>query len=385
MTPRPRKHALPDNLTYDQPSGRFRYRNPETGARTWFGRDRNVAIERARQANEAMRAIRAQRDTAAGLPPTVARVIDLYAVNVIPRKPWDDGTRKNHQFALQLYRREFGGRLFGTVDRVFLADWLERRCTTADAYNKHRARLIDLWRYAIARRWVDFNEAEATMARSGSRKLAANRKVRQRLTTAAYWAIHDHPDTPPWLRIAMEASLVTLQARAEVCGFKRSDTRDGWLYVIRDKVAGDSDMAFIRIQLTPQIEDIWRRAWADDIPSPYLVHYRPASMRPQHQANKPHWTAITPGYLTRAFKAARDATGLFEHLEPRQRPTFHEIRSLGARAYRAMGYPEAYISALMTHTDTKTTEIYLRNPEALRPEHYRQVAAELTLAAVPEL
>jgi integrase len=188
-----------------------------------------------------------------------------------------------------------------------------------------------------------------------------------------------HAAAPGWLQIAMETSLVTLQARAEICRMRREDKRGGYLYVIRDKTAGHTDLAFLRIQVTETLEELFARAWADDIASPYLIHYRPASMRPQHLQNKPHWSAVSPGYLTRRFHALREATGLFAALAPRQRPTFHEIRSLGARTYLAQGYPRDYVRALMAHTDEHTTRIYLENPDQLTDASFRVVRAEMTL------
>jgi hypothetical protein len=205
MTPK-RIHHLPPNLTLDQPSGRYRFRNPVSGARTWFGRDRATAIERAKQANQALALIKIQRDLQAGMPLTVGALIDLYVENIADTKPWDDGTRHNHLFALRLYQRAFGERALAGVDRVFLGDWLSARCPSADAYNKHRARLIDLWRYAISRKWCHLNEAACTLPRSTSRKLPANRKLRKHLSLEQFWAFRTPPRPagckspwkPPW-------------------------------------------------------------------------------------------------------------------------------------------------------------------------------------------
>jgi integrase len=166
---------------------------------------------------------------------------------------------------------------------------------------------------------------------------------------------------------------------------KRLDRKENWLHVIRDKTAADTDMAFIRIEMTDQLKEIWQRAWEDGIPCPFLVHYRPKSQRPQHMQNKLHPFAVTPDYLTKTFKAIRDETGIYNHLAPRQRPTFHEIRSLSARIYRELGYADEYIRSLMTHTDKKTTEIYLQNPEHLDYRNFRPVKAEMKLKDLPRI
>ncbi len=59
--------------------------------------------------------------------------------------------------------------------------------------------------------------------------------------------------------------------------------------------------------------------------------------------------------------------------------------SLGARVYRKLGYQDEYIRALMTHTDQKTTEIYLQNPEGLNERHFRPVRAEMVLSQLPKI
>lgn len=367
--------GLPENLTVE--GGRYRYRNPETGKRTSLGVDRKKAIEAATKVNRVLAARRQARLAAEGGAMTISAVIDGFMENVVPRKPWSPGTRANWTFRLAVLKREIGKRAIATTDRVFLADWLDARGTTGDVHNKWRTVLIDLWRYAIARKWVDFNEAEATMARSTSKILPENHRKRQRLELAQFWDIHDHPDAPAFLRIAMEQSLITLQARNELCNMRRDDYRDGWLYVIRKKVAGESEAGFIRIRLTPQLEDIRARSMADGVPSPYLVHYRPASRRRKHVDAKPHWTCVTPEYLSKAFAEIRDKTAVGA-LSAEQRPTFHEIRSLGARLYRAAGYSEEYIQALMAHADIKTTDIYLEGRQ-LADDDYFKVEAGMTL------
>ena len=363
--------GLPPNLTIE--GDRYRYRNPETGERPWLGTDKAKAIEIAEKANLVLQV----RRQAKGTPVLMGYGIDMYIENVVPHKPWDTDTRKNAIYRLRALQADMRKRPVVTTDRVFLAEWLDRKATSGDTFNKWRALLVELWRYWIERKWVDYNEAEAVMKRSTSKKLAENRKTRRRLDIDQFWAIHDHDACEHWLKIAMEQSLVTLQARKEICGMQLGDYRDGWLYVIRDKVAAESEMAFIRIGVTPQIEDIRRRSM-DGIASPFLVHRRSKSLKTTERQQKAHWSAVRPEYLSKAFKAARDATALFEGMAPRARPSFHEIRSLGARLYRAAGYEERYLQALMTHANKRTTEIYLSGGH-LTDDHFHRVKADLTL------
>jgi hypothetical protein len=72
-----------------------------------------------------------------------------------------------------------------------------------------------------------------------------------------------------------------------------------------------------------------------------------------------HWAYVRPEYLTNAFYDAREASGHYAHLGPEERPTFHEIRGLGARLYRDKGVAATEIQLTLTHADEKTTAIYL--------------------------
>ena len=374
--------GLPDNLHFDSFHQRYRYTNPETGERTWLSGDRTKSCELARKANTLLAARRAIQTAPGGK--TLEYGIDMYIENVVPHKAWDDGTRKNALFRLNAIKREIGHRYIVTIDRIFLKTWIDARSNNGDVFNKWRDRLVDLWEYFIELLWVDYNEPAAIMKRSTSKKLKENRRIRHRLELDGFWAIHDHETGPAFLQIAMELSILLLQARKEVCDIKTSDFRDGWLYIIRDKVAADSDMAFIRIQVNAQLKDIRRRAFEDDIATEYLVHRHPTRQKATDRAVKPHWAAINPAYLTRAFKTVRDATGLWDDLAPRERPSLHEIVSLGVRTYRKAGYPKDYIQALKTHSNAKTTDIYLQGEE-LTDDHYRPVEAGLTLAELRQL
>jgi enterobacteria phage integrase len=251
-------------------------------------------------------------------------------------------------------------------------------CTSADAFNKWRYALVLLWRYGLSRNLAKSNDPEKIEQRSTSKKLEANLKTRQQLDTQGFWTIHEQ--APAWLQLAMEQSLVTLQARLEVCNMRHTDYRDGHLFVIRDKVSGDSDMAFIKIAVTPQLDELRRRSLRTGIASPFLIHRAPDRRRREWIDGKPHWTYVVPDYLSKAFADARDAVERFKEMAPGVRPTFHEIRGLGARLYRSQGMHEDAIQALMTHAHQRTTQIYLdRGKEALTDADYHAVAAPMVL------
>ena len=90
---------------------------------------------------------------------------------------------------------------------------------------------------------------------------------------------------------------------------------------------------------------------------------------------------MLPNYLTNAFAEAREKSGYYAHLSAEEKPSFHEVRGLGARLYEERGIGKEAIAALMSHVDKKTTEIYLQGGvKALRDTDYRPVEAPLTLS-----
>lgn len=374
---RPKKNDYPPYMTLDRQRNRFVVTNPLTGKKKRF-EDEREARETAALLAEYVEKERQSRLLDDGRPKIVG-LVDSWERDKLQFMPWDEGTRRNVLAKMRRIRKELGSRTVAHTDRLFLEEWLSGFCKTGDQFNKWRYALILLWRYAVAKKYAEACEPELIEKRSTSKKLAMNRKVRRQLDVAGFWAIHEHAE--PWLQIAMEQSLVTLQARAEICNMQHQHYRRGYLFVIRDKVSGDSDMAFIKIKVTDELEDIRRRSLSDRVVSPFLVHRAPERRRRQWTEGKPHWTYVNPEYLSKAFAEARDKVERYAELPPRERPTFHEIRGLGARLYRKLGVPEAAIQALMTHANKRTTAIYLdRGAEALSDDDYITVSATLRLA-----
>lgn len=385
-------NSLPPFLTPDYDRGGFVLRNPLNGKRKRFGPDeRDAAIDMAKRLGEYVENERKQQMLDSGRP-TIAGLVRRWIDYKLELMPWDDGTKAARLAKMRRIERELGDKIIERVDCMFLEEWLGF-CRTADQFNDWRFVFVLLWRFAVSKKLAATNEPEKIEVRSTSKKIEANRKQRLGLDVDGFAAIH--AGAPQYLQIAMELSLVTLQARLEVCNMQHSHFRGGHLYVIRDKVSGDSDMAFIKIVLTDELLELQARARstvetpkrakreAMPVLSPYLVHRHPEHKRRQWLDNKPHWTYVEPEYLSKAFAAARDSIERFAQMQPAQRPSFHEIRGLGARLYEDAGMPQASITALMTHADKRTTEIYLDGgAKALSDADYRTVTAPMRVADV---
>jgi enterobacteria phage integrase len=382
---RPKDNDYPMYMWPDGDRGGFIVENPLTGRRKRFPREREKqARETAQLLAEYIENRRRRALLEAGRP-KLNDVIERWKKEAMVLQPWDESTRQTALQRLARIQRELGtdelgeARLIEDIDCVRIGQWLDATAERADPYNKWRAILVHVWTFAVAKGLAASNEAAKVPQRSTSRKIASNRKRRRQLDAQGF--IDIHAQAGELLRVAMEFSLVTTLSRHEICGLRHEDFRGGYLYVIREKTSGDSDMAFIRIRVTAEMESLRARALKlDAVASPYLIHRRPARMQRRWTAGKPHWTYVNPRYLTELFAAARDAVPRFAALPERERPTFHEIRGLAARLARQRGMAKEDIKALMTHTDKRTTEIYLeRGRDGLTDENFVSVAAPFSV------
>lgn len=378
---RPKNNDLPTYMWPDGDRGGWVVVNPLTGKKKRFPAERETeARDTAQLLNEYLEK-RRQRELLDAGRPKLNEIIDRVIKEVVPLQPWSESTRTTAIQRLNRIKRELGKHdsLIEDINVVAIGEWLDKTAPRADPYNKWRDILVLLWGFAVAKGLTPSNEAEKIQPRSTSRKIESNRKRRQPLDIEGFRDIHAQAD--PLLQLAMEISLVTLLANNEVRNIQHTDFRDGWLYVIRDKTSGDSDMAFIRIRVTSEIESFKARAVKlDNIASPYLIHRRPDRMQRRWIEDKPHWTWVTGKYLTRLFDEARDKVSRFKALPTRERPVYHEIRGLGSRLAKDRGMKKDDIRALMAHGDEKTTEIYLEGGrEALTDENFVRVSAPFSV------
>ena len=102
------------------------------------------------------------------------------------------------------------------------------------------------------------------------------------------------------------------------------------------------------------------------------------SYREQIEA-KESWSAITPDYLSKEFRKARDAAGAYNDIKnPMARPTIHELRALGAWLYEQQGFAREYVQALMGHASEDMTAYYQAGHER-KGTVYQRVQAGLKL------
>ncbi len=213
-------------------------------------------------------------------------------------------------------------------------------------WNKYRSMCSVIWSYMVQDDWVGNNPWDVVRSKK-------ERVTRMRLTAETYskiWkAAGDLPEVGAAIQNAMDLALHTLQRRADVASLTRSQVKDGSIYVVQ----GKTGMA-LRIQMGPTLEAVVKRCKSDNVACPYLVHQSKDARK--HRIAK----RLSPSSISRGFTKARDKTKLFDDLKPGQTPpSFHEIRSLGAKLYEDAGVPQNEIQGLLGHTSAKQTGVYL--------------------------
>lgn len=362
---RPRKsgrQGWPPNLYRDRKHGvtYYRFRNPITGHSTSLGQDQEEAVRATRLLNarveESRATAKAEKIAHRALGPqdtTLAVYLDRFANEILPSKrsrkgkPLSASTLKEYNRMLEVIRTELGAYSIRKIDRQRVASFLNAKPATAS--NRYRALLSLVFKHAIADGLCDDSPVTATLPQTEVVE-------RERLTLEIFLAIKEA--APHWFRNALDLAIQTLQRREDLVEMRFEDIRDGFLYVRQKKTAGRTDAGNVRIRLGAQLRPVIERC-RDDIASPFIVHRRPQKMRMDYQNQKEHWTKVSKEMLTREFQRLRDQTGLVDHLAPKQRPSFHEVRALGADQYRVAGWPEESIQRLLGHSSKRMTELYL--------------------------
>lgn len=371
MAPRSRKSTgLEPNLYATDRRGKtyFRYKHPLNG--TWHGMGDNKT-----KANSAARILNARLLTGGhgyvekvlGIADkTMAHLVERYRTERVPELNSAAGTLATLAYRLSRVEKDLGPRLIISITTQDCAEWLDNSFDR-NAYVKHRGTLVKLFQFAQTKGYRQDNPAQPTYAHK------QKDKTRQRMTLEQYRALYDF--APHHMKIAMELGLVLLQGRAEVISMKYTDVRDGGLFVVRQK-SEKHEHSHLRIELTDQIRDIIQRSRNDNIISPYIVHYRPKRIK--EAEGRTHWSQYTPREFNKQFKKMRDESGIFSHMKDAERPTFHEIRALGAWLYKKAGFEQNYVQGLMAHATGEMTEHYQSGHE----EAWVKVRAELSFADV---
>ena len=352
-----RKNALPRYLYVRNEY--FYYHNPKAGFLNQpMGKQRHEAIEAARQLN-AMSMPGASSIVERIMNPgqkTVKDAIDRFKADIIPNLKLAARSKTEMGYRLNRIERDIGENLLASTSVQQIAEYLDSTFY-GDGYRQHRVLLSRLFRLGMTKGWCGADPVEKTLSTRDAERIE---KKRQRLKKDQLDAIYKLAD--PWLRLAIDLALVTLQRRQDLVRMKFSDIKHGQLYVIQQKTKDRTECARLSINVSTSLSGIIQRARNTGILCPYIIHRKPGR-RPLTET-KPHWASVTENYISRAFSKARDETGLFGNVPEDQRPTFHELRSLGGDLYLKQGWTKQQVQNLMGHASENMTEHYLEGHES---------------------
>lgn len=367
---------LPENL---YPNGKYwQYRNPITGKKTSINKSQVEAVKLARAANAKLLPLMADDGALLSLltgekAPTIDNVIGRFEEEWLPTKTYAARTLEEIKFKLAKYRADLGKRMFGQLDVLEMAQYLDG--FSNNAYTKHRGLWVQIFAFAVAKGLADRNCAELTLVKQEAEK------KRQRHTLEGVQQILAAPTTPAWLCRAIRLALLSLQRREDLVKWERSavDMAANTIRISPGKTENYAKPIHLEIEMGADLRAVVQECLADPIAGPTLLRYRTRSRRSDQIEAKAHWSAITEDYLTKEFRKARDSAAAYDHIkDARARPTMHELRALGAWLYEQQGVATEYVQALMGHATEEMTEYYQAGhtqPEVV----YTRVQASLKL------
>lgn len=330
----------------------YRYRLPN-GKFESLGTDeahaRSVAVE--------LNVIRAQKESSRV---TVKSVIAEFRP-VKDRSSNSKATRDIWNMRLDRYVDWLGDKDISQITVRDLDALLLVKAPDYEPYRCHRLLLGELFVYAIGRGWREQslgNPAKALLPP----KLARQRPVKQRgrMTMAQFHAIC--AVSPDWLQLAMDLALLIGIRRSDVCQLKLADFADGYLRYVPAKTADLPTPAAIAIKLNPELQALAERSRVLKPAGDYFIRKANSFARSGAAVIRVDKTQVLPEQLSRRFRVALNEVAedadIFGAAMGGELPTFHEIRSLCARNYRAAGWPVGRVQLLLGHADESMTEHY---------------------------
>lgn len=349
----PKKKDWPANL-YQNEDGYFYFRNPMNGEKRGIGHVKMEAFSQARKANVAIEELRGRSslvDWITGAKQqTLKDWLPIYEQKWMERaKPAQNTVRVATAYLKRIAEADFAWMDMDKITTAHIATYLDQIAETSGATTSKmfRQRLADIFKSAAVQGLI--GAGKNPVNETYNPKL---RTTRSRLTLEQFWAVHEC--APLWLKNAMMLALVTAQRRSDIAAMQFSDFRDNKLYIIpikaqgRTKLQQDGNIRLDAVGLT--IADVVKQCRATGVVSSFMIHHTELVSRV-----KPG-DAVTENGLSNVFQKAREKAGITVEAGYTQ-PSFHEIRSLSERLYRAQCGAE-FAQQLLGHKSAAMTQVY---------------------------
>lgn len=347
MSPRQRKEInrpLPSGMRNIR-KGYYTWTHPETGVEYGLGRNRQKAIREAQQANAHVAGKRLSLlERITGATGSWSAWCDEFEKILAEResKPNTKRTRKSLLKRLRsLVPADTPAARVETKHCAAGIDALkaEGKYRMAQSYRSFQ---IDSFKRMIAKGWRKDNPAEVTDE-------VKVRVKRARLTLEVFLAVYRATQSV-WLRNSMALAIVSAQARENVADAEFADIRDGHWWNERGKTGARVAIPLaIRLHaFGMSLEEVVKQCRATGIVSRHLIHQTKRA-KGARLGKKMHVDMITRVFSAELSKLKLDWSG-------KRPPTFHEIRSLAERLYKAQG--DVNTQDLLAHKEQKTTDKY---------------------------
>jgi enterobacteria phage integrase len=325
---------LPTYLYAHQRNGKtyYSYRHPKTGKLHGMGSNKVAAIRAAQQLNAHFQspddANRVRSVLGGGRP--FGDLLDRYQ-QTQAESNLSIITRRQRAWQVGVLRARWGEMAVADLTTPIIADFLAER--PASMANVFRSLLLTILNQGIAEGWIEKNPVAVTQSRKA-------KVQRDRLSLEIYHVIY--AQAVDYIQDSMQLSLLTLQRREDIVAMRFKDIVDGCLYVTQQKTKQQ-----IRIRIEGELADLLDRIRRNAIPgAEHLIHLR-KTVGPGKAGLPPCLDRISAG-----FQEARIRAGVGGESPP----SFHEIRSLGARLYEKQGIDP---QALLGHKSRQMVEKYL--------------------------
>lgn len=341
------RRSLPPNLR--ERNGYYSWCDPRTQKELGIGRDKHEAIKQAREANAWIEGQSKGLVERLSERKTIAQFIPIYR-ETLKSRGLSKNTLYHRNWQLSAIEKNLGSVSIGPrqEDAVIItkaaADWLVtyEKANKLRSAKSLRSTLIDLFADAGAKGLVAVNPINVIALKPASVK-------RERLTLDAFMAIYQKAPEG-WEKRSMELALISIQRREDIANMTFRASKDRHLQVVQQKTGARLKIPLsLRLNaLNMTLGDVVSKCRQDGIFSQYLLHHRLCQGQAE-TGNRVH-----PQTIGRNF---RDCRGKAEIVASAGKtpPTFHEIRSLGIRLYKAQGYDP---QTLAGHKEAETTDGY---------------------------
>lgn len=277
------------------------------------------------------------------------------------------GGWKNQKSQLRGFAREFAKTPTNSLDIAFLTTWWNS--LTYDMQHNRRPTLSKFFQFLMGQGVAASNPFNSTDTAPHLMKRGKPKKRRRPLHLAEFWKVYEH--APQFLRDAMAISLATTLRRGDIVNLRFEDIVDGRLRVTIGKSVGQRGFARAshlawNLDDHPMLKDVVNASRERSLTllrCPYIVAHKPAKARKRPTANHgEHRYKTREDALSKAFTAARKASGLWDSLRPGEvAPSFHEIRGLAIERMLAAGETLSDVQHIAAHTDESVTSAYAAN------------------------